>query len=87
MGHVSSMGGVSRHALARRIASLGGVVATTATMLFIMVGNAAASPTAQINISALICAILAALQGLFGGIFGGIFGALLARFGCVVPSG
>ncbi len=87
MGHVSSMGGASRHALARRIASIGGVAVTTATMLFIMVGNAAASPTAQISIQAIVCPILLILRAIFGGFFGGIFDALLARFGCIVPSG
>ena len=87
MGHVSSIGGVSRHALARRVASLGAVMATTATMLFIVVGNAAASPVAQINIQAIVCPILLALRAVFGGFLGGFFDALLVRFGCIVTSG
>ena len=92
MGHVN--GGVSNHALVRRFARLGASIATAATLLVIVAGNATASPAAQFDFRALICSILASLAAafgrlgsLFGGFFAGFFSQLLAAFGCGGVSG
>ncbi|HEX7277946.1 MAG TPA: hypothetical protein VF244_11270 [Acidimicrobiales bacterium] len=77
---------MSRHALARRVASVGGAVATAAAMLFVVLGGTAAS--AGISLQAIVCPILLALRAGFGSFFGlgAVFDALLAAFGCTVPS-
>ena len=82
-------GGTRKHSLVGRVTSLGAAVATAVTLLVVVMTGATASSAAQINIQAIVCPILLALRAAFGNFFGlgAIFDALLAAFGCTVPSG